>query len=125
MVSNLFFYQLALITLLWLCLLLHYAWPSDRAAIRPTPSALTPPRRKRHRALKSFEGLATKPPCDACEHTKWSFKKVFKFWGIPWYPLSERRAYGKETHRGHTNPDEHESLSTYVAHGHKSAREIN
>jgi hypothetical protein len=34
MVSNLFFYQLALIALLWLCLLLHYAWPSDRAAIR-------------------------------------------------------------------------------------------
>src|SRR5262249_9065924 len=40
-VSNLFFYQRALIALLWLCLLLHYAWPSDRAAIRPTPPALT------------------------------------------------------------------------------------
>jgi IS1 family transposase len=68
MVSNLFFYQLALIALLWLCLLLHYAWPSDRAAIRPTPPELTPPRRERHRALKSFEGLTTKPHCDACEH---------------------------------------------------------
>src|SRR5215831_19080972 len=69
MVSNLFFYQLALLALLWLCLLLHYAWPSDRAAIRPTPPALTPPRRKRHRALTSFKGLTTKPHCDACEHT--------------------------------------------------------
>ncbi len=69
MVSNLFFYQLALIALLWLCLLLHHAWPSDRAAIRPTPPALTPPRRKRHRDLKSFEGLTKKPHCDACEHT--------------------------------------------------------
>ena len=64
MVSNLFFYQLALIALLWLCLLLHYAWPSDRAAIRPL---VTPPRRKRHRNLKSFEGLTKKPHCDACE----------------------------------------------------------
>src|SRR5262245_21935653 len=69
MVSNLFFYQLALLALLWLCLLLHYAWPSDRAAIRPTPPALTPPRRKRHRALTSFKGLTTQPHCDACEHT--------------------------------------------------------
>jgi hypothetical protein len=69
MVSNLFFYQLALIALLWLCLLLHYAWPSDRAAIRSTPPALMPPQRKRHRDLTSFEGLTTKPHCDACEHT--------------------------------------------------------
>ena len=69
MVSNLFFYQLALIALLWLCLLLHYAWPSDRAAIRSTPPELMPPRRKRHHDLKSFAGLTTKPPCDACEHT--------------------------------------------------------
>src|SRR5262245_6157150 len=69
MVSNLFFYQLVLIALLGVCLLLHYAWPSDRAAIRPTPPGLPPPRRKRHRALTSFEGLPTKPHCDACEHT--------------------------------------------------------
>src|SRR5947209_8486904 len=69
MVSNLFFYQLALIALLWVCLLLHDAWPRDRAAIRPPPPALPPPRRKRHRALTSFAGLTTKPPCDACAHT--------------------------------------------------------
>jgi IS1 family transposase len=69
MVSNLFFYQLALIALGWLFLMLHYAWPRDRAAIRPTPPALTPPRRQRQRALKSFEGLTKKPHCDACEHT--------------------------------------------------------
>ena len=68
MVSNLFFYQLALLALLWVWLLLHYAWPSDRAAIRPTPPALRPPRRKRHRDLPSFAGLTTKPHCDACEH---------------------------------------------------------
>src|SRR5262249_57619951 len=69
MVSNLFFYQLALIALVWLFLMLHYVWPRDRAAIRPTPPALTPPRPQRQRALKSFEGLTKKPHCDACEHT--------------------------------------------------------
>src|SRR5215510_7285249 len=31
MVSHLFFYQLALIALVWLFFLLFYAWPSDRA----------------------------------------------------------------------------------------------
>ena len=51
MVSSLFFYQLALIALLWLCLLLQYAWPSDQAVIRPTPPELTPSRRKRRRGF--------------------------------------------------------------------------
>jgi IS1 family transposase len=69
MVSRLFFYQLALIALLWLCLLLQWAWPSERAVIRLTPPALTPSRRQRRRDRKSFEGLTTKPHCDACEHT--------------------------------------------------------
>jgi hypothetical protein len=32
MVSHLFFYQLMLIALVWLCLMLHWAWPSDPAA---------------------------------------------------------------------------------------------
>ena len=63
MVSNLFFYQLALIALLWLWLLLHYAWPSDRAALRPTPPELTPPRRKRHR------GMLKKVPVDGQHDT--------------------------------------------------------
>jgi hypothetical protein len=35
MVSHLFFYQLALITLVWLFLVLHYAWPRERAKYRP------------------------------------------------------------------------------------------
>jgi hypothetical protein len=63
MVSDLFFYQLALIALLWLGLMLHCAWPSDRAATRPTP-----PRRKRRLEPKPFAGLTHKPPCDACAH---------------------------------------------------------
>jgi hypothetical protein len=44
MVSRLFFYQLALIALVWLCILLLYAWPmrpprpgSRLARARPSP----------------------------------------------------------------------------------------
>jgi hypothetical protein len=63
MVSNLFFYQLALLALLGLCLLLHGAWPSDRATTSPTPPQPTPPPRKRRREPKPFAGLTHKPHC--------------------------------------------------------------
>ncbi len=36
MVSHLFFYQLVLIALVWLCVMLQWAWPSDPAALCPT-----------------------------------------------------------------------------------------
>jgi len=39
MVSHLFFYQLVLIALVWLCLMLQWAWPSDPAAACPPPRA--------------------------------------------------------------------------------------
>src|SRR3989442_2038424 len=67
MVSHLFFYQLVLVALVWLCVMLHWAWPSDPAAC-PTTLDPTPPRPKRNRAPKPFEGLIKKPHCDACEH---------------------------------------------------------
>jgi hypothetical protein len=67
MVSHLFFYQLALIALVWLCLMLHWTGPSDSAAC-PTLPELLPPRPKRKRAPTPFAGLTTKPHCDACEH---------------------------------------------------------
>jgi hypothetical protein len=68
MVSPLFFYQLALIALVWLCLMLHWMWPSDPAACPTMPEPL-PPRRKRKRAPTPFAGLTTKPHCDACAHS--------------------------------------------------------
>jgi hypothetical protein len=40
MVSHLFVYQLTLIALVWLCLMLHWAWPSDPTAC-PTRKAQT------------------------------------------------------------------------------------
>jgi len=67
MVSDLFFYQLGLIALVWLCCMLHWVWPSDRPTV-PSPLAQpTSPRPKRHREPKPFAGLTTKPHCDACE----------------------------------------------------------
>ena len=67
MVSDLFFYQLLLVALVWLCVMLHWVWPSDPAMCPTTPEP-TPPLPKRHREPKPFAGLTTKPHCDACEH---------------------------------------------------------
>jgi IS1 family transposase len=68
MVSNLVFYQLALIALGWLFLMLSWWWPSEPAAARPIPPTPVTPPRKRSTAPKPFTGLARKPHCDACEH---------------------------------------------------------
>jgi IS1 family transposase len=68
MVPALFFYQLMLIALVWLCLMLQWAWPSAPAAVCPTAPEPTPPRPKRPREPLPFAGLTTKPHCDACEH---------------------------------------------------------
>ena len=67
MVSHLFFYQLVLIALVWLCLMLQWTWPSAPATCPPTPEP-TPPGPKRHRVPRPFTGLTTQPYCDACEH---------------------------------------------------------
>jgi IS1 family transposase len=66
MVSHLFFYQLVLLGLLWLCCMLHSAWPSSHAAGVPRPPELIPPSRKRPRVPKPFPGLTHKPHCEAC-----------------------------------------------------------
>jgi IS1 family transposase len=68
MVPDLFFYQLVLIALVWLCVMLQWAWPSDPAAACPPTLEPTPLVPKRHREPTSFAGLTTKPHCDACEH---------------------------------------------------------
>jgi hypothetical protein len=68
MVPALFFYQLVLVALVWLFLMLQWAWSSDRVMEQSTPSQPAPPRRTRSREPKPFAGLTTKPLCDACEH---------------------------------------------------------
>jgi hypothetical protein len=66
MVSHLFFYQFALITLVWLFCLLLYAWPSEHAR-HPHPAVPITPRRQRSNAPKPFAGLTQKPHCALCE----------------------------------------------------------
>src|SRR5262245_29492080 len=68
MVSHLFFYQLALIALVWLCLMLQWAWPSA-PTLSPTTPEPPPSQLRRKRAPTPFAGLTTKPPCDACAHS--------------------------------------------------------
>jgi len=66
MVSNLVFYQLVLIALLWLFLMLSWWWPSEPAAARPVPPTPVTAPRKRSTAPKPFMGLIRQPHCDAC-----------------------------------------------------------
>src|SRR5262252_8260944 len=67
MLSHLFVYQLVLVALVWLCLMLQWAWPRDPAVCPTTPEP-PPLRPKRTREPKPFTGLTHKPHCDACEH---------------------------------------------------------
>ena len=66
MVSHLFFYQLMFLGLLWLCVMLHYAWPNECTGGDQQPSKPLPPPGKRSSDPKSFPGLTRKPPCAAC-----------------------------------------------------------
>ena len=66
MVSHLFFYRLVLWGLLWLCCMLHAAWPSRHAAGVPRPPERLPPSRKRPRVPKPFPGHTRTPHCEAC-----------------------------------------------------------
>src|SRR6266536_748240 len=68
MVSHLFFYQLVLVALVWLCVMLQWAGPSDPATVCPTTPEPPGPRPKRHHEPTPFAGLTQKPHCDACEH---------------------------------------------------------
>src|SRR5207244_11583190 len=67
MVSHLVFYQLMFLRLLWLCVMLHYAWPNECTGGEQRPSQPLPPPRKRSSDSKPFPGLTRPPPCAACE----------------------------------------------------------
>src|SRR5438552_844893 len=69
MVSPLFFYQLVLLGLLWLCVMLHYTWPNECAGGDQRPSQPLPPPRQRSSDPKPFPGLTRKPSCAACAQT--------------------------------------------------------
>ena len=67
MVSHLFYYQLALLALLWLFVMLHLGWPRPSATPPPAPDTPMKPKRKRSTEPKPFEGLTHKPSCACCE----------------------------------------------------------
>ena len=71
MIPPLFFYQLAILGLLWLCVMLHLAWPSrgpvsSRWPVEPEMPVKS--RRQRAHEPKPFAGLTHKPPCALCAH---------------------------------------------------------
>ena len=53
MISDLLFYKLLLVGLLWLCILLHVVWPSERAASCPITPTPTLPRRQRSKGPRN------------------------------------------------------------------------
>jgi IS1 family transposase len=67
MVSDLLVYQLVLLALVWLCLILRYAWPSNRTAAYHRPPKSVRLSCKRSNEPKPFPGLTHKPSCAACE----------------------------------------------------------
>jgi transposase-like protein/IS1 family transposase len=67
MVSNLFFYQLVLIALVWLFLMLSWLWPSEPTTVPPSPSKPVTPPRQRSKEPQPYTGLTCKPHCEACE----------------------------------------------------------
>jgi len=67
MIPQQFFYQLVVLGLLWLFVMLHYAWPSRCVASPHKPAKPIMPPRKRSSDPKPFPGLTRKPCCAACE----------------------------------------------------------
>ena len=70
MIPHHIYYQLAIVGLLWLCVMLHSVWPS-RGMVAPAPPVpLAPPplKRKRPHEPTPFVGLTHRPHCALCEH---------------------------------------------------------
>jgi len=68
MVSPLFYYQLALLALLWLFVMLHLSWPRRSETLPPVPATPIKSTRKRSTEPTAFAGLTHKPHCALCEH---------------------------------------------------------
>src|SRR5215510_1300668 len=70
MIPRLFYYQLVILGLLWLCVMLHLTWPSRAAVSPPKPVEPEPikPKRQHSSEPKPFVGLTQKPPCALCAH---------------------------------------------------------
>src|SRR5712691_5900744 len=67
MIPHLFYYHLVVLGLLWLCVMLHYVWPSRCTVTQQRPAECLKPPRQRANEPTPFAGLTHKPPCAACE----------------------------------------------------------
>src|SRR3989441_632433 len=67
MIPQPFFYQLVVLGLLWLFVMLHYAWPSRCVASPHQPAKPILPPRKHSSDPQPFSGLSRRPLCAACE----------------------------------------------------------
>src|SRR5262245_2732915 len=70
MIPHHIYYQLAIVGLLWLCIILHYVWPNQDAVSPQPPVQPVPPqvKRKRSNQPKPFVGLTQRPHGALCEH---------------------------------------------------------
>ena len=76
MAPNLLFYQLLLVTLVFICLVIHVWWPDHPRAISDRLLKPDKPRRTRSKAPKPFTGFIHKPLCEACEQAAESRPKA-------------------------------------------------
>jgi hypothetical protein len=98
MVPTLFFYELALVILVWLFLMLYWLWPNNSAAgRRPLPRS-QPSRRKRSRAPQPFAGLTQKPHCALCDHEATQPHAPSPTPPEPMAPTNRRPPYGQHLH---------------------------
>jgi hypothetical protein len=67
MTAHLFYYQLALLALLWLFVMLPLPWLRRSVTTTTTPATPLKPKRTCSDAPQVFEGLTHKPPCALCE----------------------------------------------------------
>jgi IS1 family transposase len=67
MIPHLFYYQLVILVLVWLCVMLPHLWPTPSSGLPKKPAAPIKPKRNRSSEPKPFTGLTHKPPCALCE----------------------------------------------------------
>ena len=67
MVSHLFYYQLALLAIVWIFILLHLTGSKPSPTPTTAPAMPIKPKRIRSKEPKPFEGLTKKPHCALCE----------------------------------------------------------
>src|SRR5262249_18175729 len=67
MIPHLFYYQLALVAILWLFVMLYLTWPRRSVTTITTPATPVKPKHTRSKEPKAFAGLTHKPHCALCE----------------------------------------------------------